>query len=249
MRADKDQLFIAIQKNNIAQAIVDYLHSQQAENSEFFNLYLDNKINGRLFYNTCLPNGSKETRYDNHDFLNNEFQQTVDDLLAPFNEITAQQVHAEFMRSTHLSAQMNHIISSLLFHIETSNAWKAFWRNDINLRCSDEQKKQCYRLVVSTAAYKALVATIDHSHYILDPSTRRNVTDLIGICTDKYESAFLQDIVIHSSTPVDNEKIGRFKPFKKQKITDKKVPAHAQSADSKSLKKKKSVATDMVAHK
>ena len=183
----------SMQQTKIPQIIVDYLKLQQTKNQNFFNLFIEKKINGRLFYNTCMPNGEKEVRYGNDDFLNDAFSTIVDDMLAPFSHVSLDQVKCESVHPTGISTQMNEVIVKLLSHIESSSDWINFWEKEINLKYTGIQKKKLYNLVASNAAYKALVACVDHSKYILDPHTKRNVAVLIDICTGKYESPFLLD--------------------------------------------------------
>jgi hypothetical protein len=187
VKESSDPLLLAMQKSKIPHVIVTYLKLQQTKNSEFFNLYLQKKINGRLFYNTCLPNGSKEIRYGDGDFLMDDFKNAIDNMLAPFNEVTSEQVKFEFVQSSQISDDMSCVIEKILSHIESSNEWKKFWQKEMVVDCNDIQKQQLYNLIATHAAYKVLVSCVDHSDYILDPIAKRNVTVLIGLCTDRYQ--------------------------------------------------------------
>lgn len=187
VREDKDQLLVAMQKSNIPQVIISYLKSQQTKNPEFFNLYISKKINGRLFYNTCQPNGSKEVRLGNEEFAQDAIKNVIDDLLAPFNSVTPIQVTYEFVQPSQVSENMNNVIARILYYLESSAEWKTFWKNEINLDCDDIQKQRLYNLVATHAAYKVLVSCVDHSKYLLDPVLKRNITMLIGLCTERYQ--------------------------------------------------------------
>ncbi len=187
VRDEKDPLFIAMQKSKIPQVIISYLKSQQAKNPEFFNLYISKKINGRLFYNTCQPNGSKEVRLGNEDFIKDEIKHVIDDMLAPFNSVTPIQVTYEFVQPSQVSENMNHVIARILGYLESSTEWKKFWKKEINLNCDDIQKQRLYNLIATHAAYKVLVSCVEYSRYILDPLLKRNITMLIGICTERYQ--------------------------------------------------------------
>ena len=187
VRENTDPFYIVMKKNKIAQIIVAYLKLQQTKNPEFFNLYMNKKINGRLFYNTCQPNGTKEFRYGNEDFVKEEFKNAVDDMLAPFTNVTPDQVKFEFVQPTEISEKMFQVIAKILTQIESSNEWKKFWMKEINLQGNDIQKKQMYNLIANSAAYKVLVSCVEYSKYILDPQLKRNITTLIGMCTERYQ--------------------------------------------------------------
>ncbi len=192
MRMERDPLSNAIAKTNIHKVIVGYLKLLQAFNHDFYTLLRENKINGRLFYNTCMP-GMREIKYGNEDFLQEAFKAAIDDLLIPFNNVSLSQVKAESSKPTEISANMHAVINVLMQHIETSRDWKKFWEEEINLKASDPDKKQLYNMIAGAAAYKALVSCIDHSNYILDPLVKRNVALLVRDCTSTYHSNYLKE--------------------------------------------------------
>ncbi len=252
MRADRDLLCDAIQKDKIPEIIVGYLKLQQAKNNDFFNLFMDKKINGRLFYNTCLPNGTKEVRFGNDDFLHDDFRNVIDTMLAPFSEVTLENVRSEFVKPTEISEKMNGVIASLLADIESHAEWIKFWESEINLSCTAINKKQLYNLIASNAAYKALVSCIDHSKYILDPKVKRNVAVLIGICTGKYESKFLQATPEFqfnrpaASTHHGQDKISELGVFKAQSVRTRRK---TKMGHRRKTKKRQSVETETMAMK
>jgi hypothetical protein len=219
MRMDRDPLISAVHKTKLPKIIVGYLKLQQAFNDNFFTLFLENKINGRLFYNTCLP-GAKEMRYGNEDFLQDDLKNAIDTMLAPFNNVSLEQVKFEMSKPSEISEKMNHLIASLMRNIETCEDWKKFWEREIHLQCSDAEKKQLYNAIAGAAAYKALVSCIDHSSYILDPAVKRNVAVLVRNCTSIYHSSFLKDgeaFHIKGRTVADNK-------HKKIKPVDSDIP-------------------------
>jgi hypothetical protein len=191
MRTDRSNLLEAIPNNKIPQRIVNYLKLQQDANADFFNLLMNKKMNGRIFYNTCLP-GAKEIRYGHEDFLNPDFQAAVDHLLSDFKQLSTQQFQCEFMRPTDLSVKMNNALTAFLAHLETNREWQNFWEHDIKLNASALQKKQLYNLIAGNAAYKAFVTCANHSTAIESQQIKNNIVMLIGMCSDKYESTHLQ---------------------------------------------------------
>lgn len=191
MSTDIALLQHAANKYKIPQVIVSYLILQQTKKNDFFKLLLQKKINGRLFYNTCLPDGTKEIRFGNEDFLNSDFKLAVEQLLMPFQHLTLAQVTSESVQASAISATMHEVISLLMSCIESSNEWKHFWEHDISLHADNCQKKQLYNLIAGAAAYKALVSCVDQSEQIQDPMVKRNIAKLISICTSKYESKAL----------------------------------------------------------
>ena len=188
MGTDISSLQRAARKHKISQLIVAYLKLQQNQKNNFFTLFLQNKINGRLFYNTCLPDGTKETRYGNDDFINADFKQAIEQLLTPFQHLTLAQVKSESVQASEFSAGMHDVISSFMSCIESSSEWKLFWKEEINLQTDDAQKKKLYNLIAGAAAYKVLVSCIDQSEQIQDPMIKRNMATLINLCTSTYES-------------------------------------------------------------
>jgi hypothetical protein len=190
MRMDRDPLISAVQKTQLSKLIVGYLKSQQASNHDFYALFRTNKVNGRLFYNTCMP-GAREIKYGNEDFMQDELKRAIDDLLAPFSSLSLMQVKKEMSKPADLSANMHQVIASLMRTIETGEDWKTFWEIEINLPCNAAEKKQLYNQIAGAAAYKALITCIDHSNYILDPAIKRHVAMLVGNCTSHYDSTFL----------------------------------------------------------
>jgi hypothetical protein len=221
MHTDRSNLLDVIHKNKIPQLIVDYLKLQQANNADFFNLLLNKKMNGRIFYNTCLP-GAKEVRYGHEDFLKPDFQATVDHLLADFKQLSTQQFRSEFMRPTELSIKMNNALTAFLAHLETSREWQGFWEHDIKLQASAEQKKQLYNLIAGNAAYKAFVTCANHSNVIESQQIKNNIVMLIGICSDKYESTHLQvgEAFGFNKAPEGMSDVGVFKSAHQETITD-----------------------------
>jgi len=238
-KEEDDALFTAMQKANIPQIVVGYLKLQQAKNHDFFDLFIDNKINGRLFYNTCMPNGAKEVRYGNDDFMQKAFRNVIDDMLAPFNNVTIQEVRSEFIQPTTLSAKMNFVITDMLSHIESTSEWKEFWEREIQLQCSQEKKKALYNMVASNAAYKALVSCVDHSKYILDPRIKRNVAVLIGICTGKYNSPFLQETADFHFKKISAGGTNRFSVFKAPENQAEPVKSRKKTRIKKKTGKKR----------
>lgn len=221
MKRIHHHLLDAMQAHKVPQVIVGYLKLQQAATSDFFTLLLDRKINGRLFYNTCLPNGSKEIRFGNETFQADDFQNAIDELLEPFQQISIQDVHNELDKPAALTQQMQQVIQSILTHIETSAEWKKFWEKEIHLTCTEAEKKSLYHTIAGAAAFKVLVSCIDRSQHMLDPRVKRNVALLVQHCTNTYQSIFLHPNdafkITATSNPVhaSNSDFGVFKAEKK----------------------------------
>lgn len=213
MSTSRKALAIAAQKHKIPQLIVGYLKLQQAKHSEFFNFLLENKINGRLFYNTCLP-GAKEVKYPNDDFLHADFKDAVDQLLAPFKKLSLTEVKAESVKPTIISENMQSVIALFLECIESSNEWKHFWEREINLTAGFNEKKHLHNLIAGAAAYKAFISCIDQSNSITDPMVKRNIAGLIGICTNHYASPALSDEADNKVKNKGQEAMGEFSIFK-----------------------------------
>lgn len=221
MSKDRNALLQAAEKHKIPQIIVGYLKLQQANKADFFDLLLQKKINGRLFYNTCMP-GAREIKYGNDDFLYDDFKHAIEELLAPFQSLSLEQVKAESVKPGDVTAKMYAVIAELMQSIETSKEWKYFWENEINLQSDKQGKKELYNLIAGAAAYKALVSCIDHSSNIESPLVKRNIAALVGLCTNHYESTALNDEIEFQIKRKDHDALGDFTVFKKQKTTMKK---------------------------
>src|SRR3990167_3051547 len=232
MSTDHNALAAAAEKHKIPQIIVGYLKLQQAKKDDFFMLLMDNKINGRLFYNTCAP-GTKEIKYGNEDFLYEDFKNAVDQMLAPFKNLSLAEVKAESVKPTAISEKMREVITAFLENIETSHEWTKFWEAEIHIQTTAEQKKQLYNMIAGAAAYKALVSCVDQSNNIADPHIKRNIEALIVTCTSKYESPTLQENSEFVLKTKSQNAMGDFTVFKKA------VPEVEQEIGNKPAKKKR----------
>ncbi len=219
MSMDRKALASAIEKHKIPQLIVGYLKLQQANNNDFFTLMLENKINGRLFYNTCVP-GAKEIKYGNEDFTHSDLKIATDKLLNEFSTLSLAAVKAESVKPSTISDNMRTVISSFLDSIESSREWKHFWESEINLKASISEKKRLYNMIAGAAAYKAFISCIDQSSSISDPMIKRNIAGLISLCTNHYASTALRD---EKDMPAKNkaqESMGDFSIFKTPSATE-----------------------------
>lgn len=212
MSMDRNALQQAAKKHKLPQIIVGYLKLQQAKKTDFFTLFLEKKINGRLFYNTCLPDGTKEIRFGNDDFLHDDFKNAVDFFLMPFKSLSLEQIKHESVQPSDITNSMREVIDTFMHTIESSKEWQQFWNHEIHAPADSDQKKQLYNMIAGAAAYKALVSCIDQSNKISDPIIKRNIAALISICTNKYESPTLQG----SHQNKDSEVTSDFTVFKKQ---------------------------------
>ena len=212
---------------------------QQAKKDDFFTLFLEKKINGRLFYNTSLGDGTKEIKYGNEDFQNDDFKNAIDQLLTPFKSLSLTQVKLENAKPTDISEKMIGVINALMDSIESSHEWKNFWEKEIKLQSSNEQKKALYNLIAGAAAYKAFVSCIDQSKNIPDPLIKRNIAALVGICTNKYESTALKAEKEFALKSKSYDVMGDFTVFKKQKTTAVLVQSTGNVPVKKKHRKKK----------
>lgn len=212
MSMDRNALQQAAEKHKLPQIIVGYLKLQQAKKMDFFTLFLEKKINGRLFYNTCLPDGTKEIKFGNEDFLQEDFKNAVDYFLMPFKSLSLEQIKHESVQPSDITNNMREVIDTFMHTIESSKEWQQFWNHEIHAPADSDQKKQLYNMIAGAAAYKALVSCIDQSNKIADPIVKRNIAALISICTNKYESPTLQA----SHPNISHEAAGAFMVFKKQ---------------------------------
>jgi hypothetical protein len=234
MSMDRAALSNAIKKYKIPQIIIGYLKLQQAKKNDFFALFMDKKINGRLFYNTSLADGTKETKYGNEDFLQPDFISAVDHLFVNFQSLSLEQVKTESVKPTVASEKMQEVIDAFVESVETNHEWQHFWECEIRLQSGAEQKKKLYNLIAGAAAYKALVTCVNESPHIHDPLIKRNIAVLIGICTNKYEARSLQASSEFQVRRTDLDAMGDFTVFKKQKEN----PEIVQAGTKKPLKKR-----------
>lgn len=190
MKRNRHRLLDAMQAHQIPQIIVGYLKIQQAAAHDFYTLFLDQKINGRLFYNTCLP-GAKEIKFGNEDFMHTDLTDALVEMLQPFTNLSLLAVHEEIDKPTALSIQMQQALQSFLTHIETSAEWKHFWEKEINLQCSDTEKKFLYHTIAGAAAYKAFITCINTTSSITNPEIKRNIALLVKHCSGNYKSIFV----------------------------------------------------------
>lgn len=224
MSKDKNSLLRAVRNHRIPQLVVGYLKLQQAKSDDFFTLLMHKKINGRLFYNTCLPNGAKEIRYSNEDFLEKHLQAAIDDALSPFHKLSLADINSELIKPANHIQAMQQLILTLMNEVESSKEWRKFWESEIILRADDDQKKALYNEVAGAAAFKILMSSLDNSKTVNDPMIKNNIKELITICSDHFSSMILsnesefmfiphEDITANLNTTND---AADFKVFKKQ---------------------------------
>lgn len=193
MVTDRQELSLkeAAEQNKIAQHLIGYLKIQQAFESDFFVLFMNGKINGRLFYNTCKP-GQKEVIYGDDDLLQPEFKTAIEAILnREFKDLTIEET-----RSGTATPRMRTVIDSILVCIENNDDWLKFWMEEIKLQSYDEThnkwtKKELYNTVIRTAAYKILVSCINQTKIFNDPHVQMNVAKLVQECTRSYTSCVL----------------------------------------------------------
>ncbi|HTM62888.1 MAG TPA: hypothetical protein VL360_00135 [Gammaproteobacteria bacterium] len=239
MKKERIALITASEKHKLPQIIVGYLKLQQAKKNDFFDLFLQKKINGRLFYNTCLPDGTKEVKYGNEDFLYEDFKNAVDQLLAPFQNLSIEQIKSEQVKATDISSQMRSVIDAFIESIETSNEWKMFWESEIKLQSEESHKNELYNMIAGAAAYKALVSCIDQSAKISDPIVKRNIAALVSICTNKYESPACCNRTGFEIKRSERDTMNDFTVFKKSKPASGDKSETVKRTGKRKHKKKK----------